>query len=274
MPVIHAASPSAAPMLVVGEPSRVAHSPTKILGPLRSDGVVVLHIREELIRTLVVVVVQHIRLHPLQRGRRDQLQLRILRLDRLVELRIARLRSCPSDRTRPRCRSRHTSMGNGAGCPSFARTAPHLVEASPVANSISSSASSTNGCQRGSGDDVVALQRVARIHRQHRSRSSGPPSTPGTRADPCRLTTGSSMGCDASAGRPAGRSSSSSRSARRSGRPPGSCRRAAAGTSDASPPSSPSGRHGCRSRDSCRSAETARPDRATPYRHVPRSSSR
>ena len=35
-PVIHAASPRAAPRLVVGEPSRVAHSPTRIFGPLRS----------------------------------------------------------------------------------------------------------------------------------------------------------------------------------------------------------------------------------------------
>ena len=36
MQVIQAASPRAAFMLVVGEPSRVAHSPQKIFGPLRS----------------------------------------------------------------------------------------------------------------------------------------------------------------------------------------------------------------------------------------------
>ena len=36
MPVIQAASPRAAPKLGVGVPSRVAHSPTKIFGPLRS----------------------------------------------------------------------------------------------------------------------------------------------------------------------------------------------------------------------------------------------
>jgi hypothetical protein len=36
MPVIHAASPRAAPKLVVGDPSRVAHSPTKIFDPVRS----------------------------------------------------------------------------------------------------------------------------------------------------------------------------------------------------------------------------------------------
>ena len=35
-PVRNAASPSAAPKLGVGDPSRVAHSPTKIRGPLRS----------------------------------------------------------------------------------------------------------------------------------------------------------------------------------------------------------------------------------------------
>ena len=36
MPVIQAASPRAALMVGVGVPSVVAHSPTKILGPLRS----------------------------------------------------------------------------------------------------------------------------------------------------------------------------------------------------------------------------------------------
>ena len=35
MPVIQAASPSAALMLGVGSPTRVAHSPKKILGPER-----------------------------------------------------------------------------------------------------------------------------------------------------------------------------------------------------------------------------------------------
>ena len=35
-PVIHAASPSAEPKFGVGEPSRVAHSPMKIFGPVRS----------------------------------------------------------------------------------------------------------------------------------------------------------------------------------------------------------------------------------------------
>jgi hypothetical protein len=78
--VIHAASPSAAPMFVVGVPSRVAHSPTKILGPLRSAVSKVLHKREELVGTFVVVIVLHIGLHLLQGGSRDQLQLGIFAL--------------------------------------------------------------------------------------------------------------------------------------------------------------------------------------------------
>jgi hypothetical protein len=50
--------------------------------------VIVVDELKELISTLVVVVVQHIGLHPLQWSSRDDLQLWILGLDRLIELRV------------------------------------------------------------------------------------------------------------------------------------------------------------------------------------------
>ena len=61
------------------------------LWPVAVFVVVVVYVGKELVGALVVVVVEHVGLHALQRRGGDQLQLRVLRLDGLRELRVTAL---------------------------------------------------------------------------------------------------------------------------------------------------------------------------------------
>ena len=73
----------------MGSPSRVAHSPTKILGPLRSGLVVVVGLGEGLLGRHVEVLVEHVGRHALDGRGGDDLQIGIALLDGVVELRVA-----------------------------------------------------------------------------------------------------------------------------------------------------------------------------------------
>ncbi len=157
--------------------------PDEDLRPVAVRLVVVVNVVEELHRSLVVVVVNHIRRRAFYRRRRNQLQLRILLLDCLVELRSA-LIVAPGLIKPVLVPNLHKVHRNASGCPSFARSAPHFVFVSPLTYYF-------NFFQRvlhirlkvGSWIHVLALQRIARIHGKrrleikssHHSRNSSSP---------------------------------------------------------------------------------------------------